>query len=228
MHSSITCSSSSLEPRSATMEWSSGMTIFSWASAPPRRPRDRLTYLPRPLPRPGARPGPMPAMLAARRATSRPAFRADARSPPADTGPGAASISRLTRWPVKRAPAKDVRMHVRHGLARLRAGVEDHAVPGVSDSLACRHLVRLCRELVQQPVPGGRDRREVRVVLSRYHQHVNRRLRVNVAKCNSSLGFEYPHRWDIARNDAAEQAIGHGGDVSVRWSRGRGGYIVSP
>src|SRR5579875_2628936 len=92
---------------------------------PPRRPRDRLTYLPRPLPRPGARPGPMPAMLAARRATSRPAFRADARSPPADTGPGAASISRLTRWPVKRAPAKDVRMHVRHGLARLRAGVED-------------------------------------------------------------------------------------------------------
>jgi hypothetical protein len=102
-----------------------------------------------------------------------------------------------------------VGVDVRHGLARLRAGVEDHPVALAADALGHRYLVSLANDLVQQAGVGGRERGDVRVVLLRDHEHVRRRLRVDVAEREHPVGSQDPGGRDRLGGDSAEQAFRH-------------------
>lgn len=75
-------------------------------------------------------------------------------------------------------------MDVVHGLSRVRAGIEDNAVPGAGDALGDRHLPRVRDKLSQQVLASSAELRQVRVVIPRNDQHVDRSLRVYVAKGN--------------------------------------------
>ena len=46
-------------------------------------------------------------------------------------------------------------MHVIHGLARPRAGIEDDAIPGIRDAFSDCHLLGVRDEASQQPIVGG-------------------------------------------------------------------------
>jgi len=100
-------------------------------------------------------------------------------------------------------------MNVGHGLPRLLAGVEDHAVAGLADAVGRRDLARLADHLGEQPAVGGGERRDVRVMILRDDEHMNRGLRVDVAKREYAVGFADHGRGDLTGDDGAEQAVSH-------------------
>jgi hypothetical protein len=91
-----------------------------------------------------------------------------------------------------------------NGLPRLRAGIKDNAVPAVADSLGQRDLMRLGHHLSQDPVASRGERREIRIVIFRYHQYMRGCLRAYVTESNGSRRFEHAGCGDIARHDPAE------------------------
>jgi len=79
---------------------------------------------------------------------------------------------------------------VRDCLAGVTAGIKDNAIPGLGDALRYGHFVRLPGNLGQQPVRGGSEAGQVRIVRFRDDEHVNRGLRIDVTKCKRALSFE--------------------------------------
>jgi len=96
-----------------------------------------------------------------------------------------------------------VRVHVINGLASVTAGVEDHAVSGVSDAFRDRYLMRRRRYLREQARVGG-DGGQVAVMFPRNHQYMNRRLRIYVAECESARAFAHHGSGDLTGRDSAE------------------------
>jgi hypothetical protein len=125
-------------------------------------------------------------------------------------GPG------LTGRPGHRAAAEDVRVGVVDGLAPVVAGVEDDAVSGIGDPLGDRYSVRLVRDLFQEAVAGGRDRRHIGIMFFRYNQNVRRCLRIDIAKRDSPRAFPHRFRRDVTGHDPAEQAVSHGWILSFQ------------
>ena len=89
------------------------------------------------------------------------------------------------------------------GLPAVAAGIEDHPVAGIGNTFGLRHLVGLRGDLSQQTGVTS-QRSQVGVVLLRDHQHVNRRLRINVAKCKRPGAFQHDRCWYFAGRDSAE------------------------
>jgi hypothetical protein len=106
-------------------------------------------------------------------------------------------------------------VHVIHGLAGLRSGIEDDAITGVSDALGDCHLVRVGDDVGQQPVPGKRQLGQVGVVLPSYHKYVYGSLRINVAEGDSPRISGHYGRWYVGGGDATEQAVRHAEDLNV-------------
>ena len=77
-------------------------------------------------------------------------------------------------------------MDVTDCLTRVRAGVEDDPVTVAGDALSDRYLMGVRDEVGQQPCLGGGEFGQVRVMCARNHEYVNRRLRVDIAKRQSS------------------------------------------
>ena len=49
------------------------------------------------------------------------------------------------------SPAQDMEMKVKHGLATIRTGVDDEAIPGISNSLQFRNFVPGEHQTSDQP-----------------------------------------------------------------------------
>lgn len=97
-----------------------------------------------------------------------------------------------------------MRVRVVYGLPGMAAGIEDNAISSLGDTIGQRDLVRLGRHLGQQTVPGGGEAGQVRIVRLGNYQHVNRRLRIDVAKCKRVLAFQHACRRDLTSRDSAE------------------------
>src|ERR1700733_3594502 len=202
---SITCSSSSREPSRLTIEWSSGITILTRVRpsadvVPVRGSVGVSVKCPSP-PRP--RPGP----------ACTPCYPQVACPRPTCGCPGGRESSGRPRH---RPAPHNVRVRVRYRLAGLRPGVEHDPVARVRHALVLRDLRRLLGHLLQQAVAGRRERGQVGTVLPRNDQHMHRRLRIYVTKCNSARAFAHPRRRDLPGRYAAEQAVSHGADLNLR------------
>ena len=91
-----------------------------------------------------------------------------------------------------------------NSLAGLATGIEDNAVTGIRDALGNGYLMCLGRDLGEQAVSSRREPDQVRIVSLGNHEHMNRRLRVDVAKCKRALAFEHSCRRQLAGRDSAE------------------------
>src|ERR1022692_763773 len=114
-----------------------------------------------------------------------------------------------SRLPSSRRPrhppaAEYVRVRVIDGLAGVTACIEDNAVTGLRNALGLGYLVRLSCYLGHQPVLRVGEACQVRIVRLGNHQDVNRRLRIDVTKCERALGFEHPRCRDLPGRDPAE------------------------
>ncbi len=94
-------------------------------------------------------------------------------------------------------------MHMGHGLAGVPTGVEDHTISGISDALSNRHLMRLGRDLREQPFLGCGGG-QVAVMIAGNDENVNRRLRIYVAECERASAFEHDRRGHLTGRDSAE------------------------
>jgi hypothetical protein len=87
-------------------------------------------------------------------------------------------------WPGKPTAAQHVGVRMANGLPSLGAGVENDAVPAVANTFGQRDLMCLGHHLSQQAVVSQRERRQIRIVIFRYHKHVRWRLRAYVTESN--------------------------------------------
>ena len=115
----------------------------------------------------------------------------------------------LAGRPGHRPAAEYVRMDVVDGLPGLRAGVEDHAVAVVGDSLGDGNVPGVGHELGQQALIGGGQPGQIRVMGPRDHQHVDRGLRVDIAKGDSTGTSRHNRGRNVTGGNGAEQAISH-------------------
>ena len=106
-------------------------------------------------------------------------------------------------------------MYMEDRLSRFRAGVEDDPVAAVPEPLGLRHPVGLERHLGQQPGVGAGQRGQIRVVVPGDDQDMRRSLRVDIAKRDRAVTLSHSFRWDITRDDLAEEAVCHGGNRSL-------------
>jgi hypothetical protein len=96
-----------------------------------------------------------------------------------------------------------------YGLARVGAGVEDHAVTGLTDALIGSDPVRPVDHLAEQRAVRGGERREIGMVFFRDDQHVYRGLRVDIAEGQDPVRFQHRSGGDFPGHDGAEQAFSH-------------------
>jgi hypothetical protein len=108
-----------------------------------------------------------------------------------------------------------VGVHVIHGLATVRPGVEHDAVPSVRDALGDRYLIGMGDDVGQQPVAGGRERGQVRVMAASYHEHMYGSLRIDVAEGDRPRMSGHYGRWYVGGGDPAKQAFRHAEDLNV-------------
>ena len=78
-------------------------------------------------------------------------------------------------------------VRVTHRLAGVTACIKDNAITGPGNALTDRNLVSLRRYLGKQPVLRAGEPREVRIVRFGNDEHMNRSLRIDVAKCEGAF-----------------------------------------
>jgi len=122
--------------------------------------------------------------------------------------------------PAERPAAENMRVHVPHRLPRLRSGVEHDAVSGLIDTFRFGYPLRLAGQFIEQPAPSLGSRGQVRIVLLGYHEHMSRRLGVDVTERERAVTLQYPRCWDHTSHNLAEKAVGHRRDLNVRAVRG--------
>ena len=106
-------------------------------------------------------------------------------------------------------------VHMADGLARVRAGVEDHTVAAVRDALRDGDIVRVRDDVGQQTVPCRCQLAQVGVMGARDNENVYRCLRIDVTERDRPRAAGHYRRRNIGCGDAAEQAVGHGEDLNV-------------
>ena len=118
-------------------------------------------------------------------------------------------------WPGHAPATQHMSVYVEDCLSRFRPGVEDDAVAAVGEPLGLRNLVSLGRHLGQQPSIRAGQRGQVRVVVPGDDQDMRRSLRVDIAKRDRAVTLSHSFRWDITRDDLAEEAVCHAGNRSL-------------
>ena len=106
-------------------------------------------------------------------------------------------------------------MHVADGLARVRAGIKDDAVAALRDSLGDRDIVGMRDDLCQQAILGLGKLAHAGVVGTRDNENVYRCLRIDVTERDGPIVAGHYRRGNVGCGNAAEQALGHGGDLNV-------------
>jgi hypothetical protein len=118
-------------------------------------------------------------------------------------------------------------MDVPDRLAAVTSGVKDHPVSAARDAFGDRDLVGVRYHLGQQSVPGRRELGHISVMLTRDNQHVNRRLRVNVAEGDRPrIAGDYGRRY-LGTGNGAEQAIRHAKMLTCGTSSAPATYMVA-
>jgi len=113
----------------------------------------------------------------------------------------------LSRRPVKRAASQHVDVQVEHGLPRPGAVVDYGAIALRIQSALPRQLSRDKKKVAEQRLVFGEGLLERGEVLARYHQQVDRRLRVNVLDRHGALVLMNDFGGDLAADDSAKEAI---------------------
>src|SRR6266496_4787878 len=186
---SITCSSSSPDPSRITIEWSSGMTIFSCVSLSPdesARLAGSAESCVNCLSPPGCCCARVFAMLSAR-----------------------ASCLASSRRPGHHPATENVRVYMLNCLASLRAGIEYDTVARLVDPGSRSDPVRQHRDLIQQARLRPGQRGQVGVVVFGYDKHMSRRLRADIGERYRAGALQHPRRRRLTRRDAAKEAVGH-------------------
>jgi hypothetical protein len=118
-------------------------------------------------------------------------------------------------------------MDVVYRLPGLRARIENYPVAGVSDAFRHCHLPGVGDQLREQVITDRAQLSQVRMVGARDHQHMDRRLRIYVAKGNCAGILRHYGRRYLASRDTAEQAIRHGGILTSGIPARSGTYMVA-
>lgn len=104
---------------------------------------------------------------------------------------------------------------MRDALPGLCPGVEDDPVAAVGDALGQGYLVGMRDEVGKQPVAGGRQLGQIGVVVARYHEDMDRGLRIDVPERDRARIARNYGRWYLGGRNSAEQAVWHTGDLNV-------------
>ena len=110
-------------------------------------------------------------------------------------------------------------MHVLDGLPGVGAGVEDHPVAPVRESLAGRDLVRVRDDLSQQAVARFRKLGQVRMMSACDNEHMYGRLRIDISEGDSAPIVGHYGGRQVAGRNGAEEALRHGDDLNVSPAR---------
>ena len=108
---------------------------------------------------------------------------------------------------MKRAASQHVDMQVEHRLPRPGAVVDHGAIALRFQSPLTRQLRRHQKKMAEQRLVFGEGLLERGEVLSRKHQQVDRRLRVNVFDRHGALVLMNDFGGNLAVDDPAEEAI---------------------
>jgi formamidopyrimidine-DNA glycosylase len=113
-------------------------------------------------------------------------------------------------------------MEMIDGLPGILADVDEQSKSVVGDSPIRRHLNRRLDQLSRQMSMLAGKRRQVWMMVSRYHQDVRWRLRSDVVEGDDMLGFVQKGSAELTRGDRAEYAgvvtSGHRMSLSPRFS----------
>lgn len=78
-------------------------------------------------------------------------------------------------------------MRMTNRLAGVAARIKDNAVTRLGNALSDRDFVSLRGDLRKQSLRGACQARQVRIVRFGNNEHVNRSLRIDVAKCERAF-----------------------------------------
>jgi hypothetical protein len=114
------------------------------------------------------------------------------------------------RRPAHLAATKHMHMQVRNALLRVRAVIHNASIAALGYTLLFGNMCRSPSDLADDPlIPFGQTGK-VDNMLAWNHQHVHRRLRIDVAERNHISVLEHDISLDITLSDLAKEAVGHG------------------
>jgi len=117
---------------------------------------------------------------------------------------------RSTWRPTHGATSNDVAMQMRHGLARMRAIVENQPEPGFGDPELTSNFSGLQQQVPEYLVVLGFRVRNAGDRLLRDDQHMLRRLGIDITKSQNQVVFVYDVGRDLAGDDSLEKCFAHG------------------
>jgi hypothetical protein len=101
-------------------------------------------------------------------------------------------------------------MEVLDALLRVRAGIDHGPVSGLCHTLLIRYAGSRRRYSGNQLRVFGRGHGEIRHVPAGNHNDVDRRLRIDVPKCQYGIVFVHDLSRNLTGHDPAEEAVRHG------------------
>lgn len=106
-------------------------------------------------------------------------------------------------------------MRVEHRLPGAGPGVEHQTITIAVDTLRDRDAMRLAHYLGEQPILSPGQCGGIRVVFLGDDQHMDGRLRVDIAERHRAGALHKPLSWEFASGNLAKQAVRHLVIVSV-------------
>lgn len=103
-----------------------------------------------------------------------------------------------------------MQMEMRNALLGVRAPIHDRPEPRAGDPFPGSDTGRRASDAAHQHLMLRIDLVETRNVDARNHQHVDRRLWIDIPEGDDVFILEHDVRRDLARHDLAEETIGHG------------------
>lgn len=112
--------------------------------------------------------------------------------------------------PAEWATSEDMDVSMTHRLASFEAGVGHEAVTGLGHALLPGHLRGEREHLRGESWVSLCHRRHIVVMVRRDDEHVHGCLGLDIAEGDRAITARDDLSGDVARADAAEEAIGHG------------------
>lgn len=106
-------------------------------------------------------------------------------------------------------------MRVEHRLPCAGPGIEHQTITIVVDTLRDRDTMRLAHYLSEQPILSLGQCCDIRIVLLRDDQHMDGRLRVDIAERHRAGALQKPLSREFASGNLAKQAVRHLVIISV-------------
>lgn len=100
-------------------------------------------------------------------------------------------------------------MQVRNALLRVRAVIHDAPIAALGYALLFGNVCRSTRDPTDEPLISLGQTGKVDNMLAWNHQHMHRRLRIDVAERNHVSVLEHDVSLDLTLSDLAKEAVGH-------------------